>query len=266
MLKLPLLILLYQKMDAFTKIKNLLLDILFPPICLSCKIDLVTNEKENKICKKCADSITSNSSFFCPVCENRVPEDKKTCHKDSKFLLAAATSYQTDAAKNLIWFLKYKKWQGLIKIMEPIIYKYLSNLNYDFSEFIVMPVPLHKDRLQQRGFNQSELIAEIFCHSSAGLTTRKTNGSTTLTTDCRLMTNSLLRNKPTKTQAELKNAEERSKNVKGCFALQNPEEIKNKNIVLVDDVFTTGSTISEAAETLKKSGARKIIAFVFAKA
>jgi ComF family protein len=237
-------------MDILAKIKNVILDILFPPICISCKSNLEENEKQNKVCNKCMESIIPNSSFFCPICENRLPEDKNMCHRNSKFILTAATSYQTSAAKNLIWFLKYRKWRGLVKTMEPIIHKYLDNLKYDFNEFAVMPIPLHKDRLQQRGFNQSELIAEIFC--------RKTN--------CQLITNNLLRIKPTKTQAELKNTKERSENVKGCFTVLNPEEIKNKNIVLVDDVFTTGSTISEAAETLKRAGAKKIIAFVFARA
>lgn len=248
------------------KLKNILLDTLFPPICLSCKNNLLDPEKENKICQKCLDSIQIYSSFFCPKCKSRVPDTalrqaqdiEKSCHKEVKFLLAPATDYQNQAVKNLIWFLKYHKWQGVMKILEPLIDKYLDVLNSNFEDFIVIPIPLHQDRLKERGFNQSELIAEIFSNSSARLTTSKANIT--------LSTNNLKRIKLTKNQAELKNIEEREENIKNCFKLNNPEKIKNKNIILVDDVFTTGSTMNEAVKILKQAGAKKIIAFVFAKA
>ena len=235
-------------MSFIYKLKNALLDVLFPPACLSCLADLSESERENKICKKCLDSIFINSSFFCPKCRARLPDNEKTCHKEIKFLLAAATSYQNQAANNIIKFLKYSRWKGLIRTIGPIITNYLDNLNYDFSDFLVIPIPLHPDRLKERGFNQSELIAEFFCQRN----------------NINIKTN-LKRVRATKIQAELKNSEERRENVKKCFELINPEEIKNKNIVLIDDVFTTGSTMSEAVETLKNAGAKKIIAFVLAK-
>ena len=232
------------------KLKNILLDTLFPPICLSCRNLLLDLEKENKICQKCLDSIQIYSSFFCPKCKNRVPDLEKTCHKEVKFLLAPAADYQNQAVKNLIWFLKYHKWQGVMKIIEPIINRYLDVLNSDFKDFIVIPIPLHPDRLKERGFNQSELIAEIFSRKTKTILER----------------NNLKRIKLTKNQAELKNIEEREENIKNCFKLNNPEKIKNKNIAIVDDVFTTGSTMNEAVKILKQAGAKKIIAFVFAKA
>ncbi|MDO8443068.1 MAG: ComF family protein [bacterium] len=242
-------------LEKLTKIKNILLDILFPPICLSCKSCLPETERSRKVCQKCLGSIQIYSSFFCPKCKSRVPDTEKSCHKEIKFLLAPATDYQNLTVKNLIWFLKYHKWRGIIKIIKPMIDEYLNMLNYNFRGFVIIPIPLHPDRLKERGFNQSELIAEIFAHSSA-----------ILTTSCHLMTNNLKRVKATKTQAELKNINERIKNIENCFALDNPKEIENKNIVLVDDVFTTGSTMSEAVKILKQAGAKKIIAFVFAKA
>ena len=253
-------------LEKLTKIKSVLLDILFPPICLSCKSYLpgtaaspkageprpafAGREKDNKICKKCLESIQIYSSFFCPKCKSRVPDAEKSCHKEIKFLLAPAADYQNQTVKNLVWFLKYHKWQSLTNILEPIINNYLDILDCDFEDFIVIPVPLHPDRLKERGFNQSELIAEIF--------SRKTKTILEL--------NNLKRVKATKTQAELKNINERIKNIENCFALNNPKEIENKNIVLVDDVFTTGSTMNEAVKILKQAGAKKIIAFVFAKA
>ena len=237
-------------MDILSKIKIIILDILFPPICLGCQSPLLETERDNRICQKCLGSIQIYSSFYCPKCKSRVPNEEKTCHKEIKFLLAPAADYQNRAVKNLIWFLKYHRWQSIIKVFEPIINNYLGILNYNFKDFVIIPIPLHSDRLKERGFNQSELIAKIF--------SQKTNTV--------LNINNLKRIRATENQAELKNIDERTKNVKSCFVLNNPSEVENKNIILVDDVFTTGSTMSEAVKILKQAGAKKLIAFVFAKA
>ncbi len=230
-------------MDILKKLKNIILDILFPPICLSCKNLLLETEIKDKICTKCLESIQIYSSFFCPKCKSRIPNEEKSCHKEIKFLLAPVTDYQNSAVKNLIWFLKYHKWQSIIKIIKPVIESYLDILNYDFKNFIIIPIPLHSDRLQERSFNQSELIAEIISRK-IGISLNKDN---------------LKRTKSTKNQAELKNINERIANIENCFALSNPKEINNKNIILVDDVFTSGSTMSEAVKILKQAGAKKIM-------
>lgn len=236
-------------MSLLKKLKNAVLDVLFPPICLSCQNFLFPEEKENKICRKCLDSVFVHSSFFCSICKARRPDDKKICHQEAKYILAAATDYQNDMVRNLIHFLKYNGWSGLIKTIEPSLQKYFENLNYNFSEFIIIPIPLHRERLRERGFNQAELIAEVAVKFL----------------NIPLEKDILKRIKETETQAKLKNSDERKINVQKCFALENPEKIKNKKIILVDDVHTSGATISEAARILKSAGAKKIIAFVFAK-
>jgi ComF family protein len=237
-------------MDILEKLKELILDILFPAICLNCKNNLACSEKENGVCEKCLGSIQIYSSFFCPKCRSRIPNEEKSCHKEIKFLLAPATDYQNQTIKNMIWSLKYRKWQSITKIIKPLICSYLDILNYDFTDYLLIPIPLHSDRLRERGFNQSELITEMI--------SQKTNAISS--------TNNLKRIKATEKQAELKNINERINNVEKCFALNDPNEVKGKNIIIVDDVFTTGSTISEAVKILKQAGAKKIIAFVFAKA
>ena len=236
-------------MNIPSKVKNIILDILFPPICLNCKNDLIDQEKENKICQKCLESIQTYSSFFCPKCKSRVPDMEKSCHKEIKFLLAPVTDYQNPTIKNLIWFLKYHKWQSIVKIIKPLINNYLDILRFDFKDFIIIPVPLHSDRFKERGFNQSELISKIFSDI----------------TKAPLDINNLKRIKATKNQAELKNVNERIANMENCFSLINPKVIENKDIVLVDDVFTSGSTMNEAVKVLKAAGVKKIVAFVFAK-
>lgn len=236
-------------MIFFYKVKNIFLNILFPLVCLSCKNDLQEDEIENRVCNKCLKSIIINSSFCCPRCNARFAENKKTCHLGSKYLLASATSYNDKVIKNIVHFLKYKKWKSLENIIKPIIEKYIESIDYNFNDFIVVPIPLHSDRQKERGFNQAEIIGKII--------------STKL--NLALENQIIKRNRYTEPQAKSKTSEERKNNIKNCFSIVNLEKIKNKNIILVDDIHTTGSTINEASETLKCAGVKKIIAFVLAK-
>ncbi|TSC96593.1 MAG: putative amidophosphoribosyltransferase [Parcubacteria group bacterium Athens0714_26] len=236
-------------MELIAKIKDLFLDILFPPQCLNCQVTLKDHEKENAICGKCLNGIILNTTFFCPVCKARLPDNRKICHKDSNYLLAAATGYNNETIKNLIWVFKYKKWRRLKKPLGDLLINYLENIDYDFKDYMVIPIPLHKKRERERGFNQSKLLAEIAAEKL------KIN----------LVTNCLKRTKNTKIQAELKELNQRKQNIENCFAVENPDAIKNKNIILVDDVHTSGTTMGEATNVLRVAGAKKIIALVIAK-
>jgi len=110
-------------------------------------------------------------------------------------------------------------------------------------------MPLHKNREEKRGFNQSELLSEEI---SKILTLPIINGA-------------ILRIKETKPQAELRGWEQRKVNMEKSFSVSNPEKIAGKNIILVDDVCTSGATANEAVKTLKENGAKKIIVLVVAK-
>lgn len=100
---------------------------------------------------------------------------------------------------------------------------------------VVMPVPLHKERLKQRGFNQSLLLA------------REVAGALGLSVDYK----SLKRIRPTAPQAELK-SDERRKNVRGAFEVKSPARVRAKKVLLIDDIYTTGATVGECARVLKK--------------
>ena len=115
--------------------------------------------------------------------------------------------------------------------------------------YLIVPIPLHSKRRRERGFNQAELLAKTISEN-LGL----------------LPTNALERTKNTKAQAKLKKSECREENVAGCFKIKNPESVRDKNIILVDDVFTSGATMNEAVKILKENGAKRIIALVAAKA
>ncbi|MDD5430631.1 MAG: ComF family protein [Candidatus Pacebacteria bacterium] len=237
-------------MNPIKNLKTLILDILFPPLCLNCRTHMEKEEIKTGMCWKCLNGIVLNSSFFCPICKARLPDGIKTCHKDSKYLLAAAANYNNDAVKNIIWHFKYRGWQKLQNILGNFLTGYLQTLNTNFEAFIIVPVPLHKNKQRKRGFNQAEILGKIAAeHLNIVMEAR-----------C------LKRIKNTATQAELKNHELRKKNVANCFFVENPDLIRDKNILLIDDVFTSGSTINEAVNVLRANGAKKIIAFVAAKA
>jgi ComF family protein len=114
---------------------------------------------------------------------------------------------------------------------------------------IIMPVPLHKKRLKERGFNQALLLAHRMSQ-----------------THCvPYCCDNLYRARPTRPQVGL-TGEERVRNVAGAFALRQPEDVAGRNVVLVDDVFTTGATMNECASVLKQAGAAQVTALTLAMA
>jgi len=248
----------------FIKAKNIALDILFPPICLNCQKPI--DDRNKLVCEKCLSLIKFNNTLFCPVCRARLPENKKICHCYIKaesrgsiqklrfsYLLGAAGNYDDPILQNLIHYFKYKSFKGLAPILGEIVLKYFKNLfgNWDlgFGNFIIVPIPLYPKKERQRGFNQAKLIAEFL--------SKKLNLE---------LIEPLKRIKNTEPQAKLKDQEKRLENILGCFKIENPGQIRGKNILLIDDVFTSGATINEAVKILKTNGALKIIALVLAKA
>ena len=114
---------------------------------------------------------------------------------------------------------------------------------------LIIPIPLSKKRLRERGFNQAELIANLLAEKMS----------------VKIACNILEKIKHTETQVKVKNRENRLKNLKGRFKVSHPRLLKEKTIILVDDVATTGATLFEAGRVLKKSGAKKVVPVVVAK-
>ena len=159
--------------------------------------------------------------------------------------------------KKAVWFLKYKGKKLLASVFAEVVYgrilEELSDLSImeNFTDIILIPIPLSSDRYRERGFNQAELICKEL--------TKLDNN-----VNFKLENNILIKIKDTKHQARIENRSERLKNIIDSFVVKNTEKIKNKNIILIDDVTTTGATLSEARKILKRAGARKIIAFTVA--
>lgn len=223
-----------------------LFNLIFPPLCLNCR-EIIENNAA--ICDGCLLKIALNQTLFCGKCGARLPDNKKVCHKDFSYLLGTAASYGDEILKNLIHGLKFQFVKSAARPLGQLLVQYTEKLGLPIGNFSVLPIPLSNRRLKERGFNQSELIANVFADHF----------------QLPLETNCLARVKNTVPQSETRNLIERRENVKGCFSLVNDALIWNKNIILIDDVTTSGATLFEAATVLKNAGARKIIALAVAR-
>lgn len=189
-------------------------------------------------------------TLFCPVCKARQARNIKICHKYSQYKLGAATAYSNDVIRKLIWQLKYRGKTGNALILGNLLIRYLETCNLKLETFIIVPIPLSKKRLRRRGYNQANLIARLVAEHFGLLIEER----------------ALVRQKDAKPQMEIKDWDERKKNVFNCFGVTRPDLIKGRSILLIDDVFTSGATMNDAAHALKDFGAKQIIGLVIAKA
>lgn len=159
----------------------------------------------------------------------------------------AACRYE-GTVKEAVHLLKYKGKLILINQLSEIMIKYASE-NMPTSEIdFIIPVPLHRLRLKEREFNQSEVLAS------------KLAGYFNIP----MLNNALRRTRLTVPQTNL-SKEERGKSLKGAFGVINHKLIEGKNILLIDDVFTTGSTANECAKVLIEAKAAEVNIFTLAK-
>jgi competence protein ComFC len=166
-------------------------------------------------------------------------------------------SYRHPLIKRAIWELKYRRNEKITRLLAEILYeKIIAELEDEdsFANFkspLLVPIPISKKRLRARGYNQTELLAEAL----EALDDRR---SFTVGRDL------LHKTKETLPQTLMKDRERRLANLNGCFEVKNPDLVCGRNIILIDDVTTTGSTVSEATQTLKNAGAKRVITFTLA--
>jgi len=215
-------------------LKNIItkiLDLLFPNSCIGCKI------KNTPLCDECISKIGETSY-------NTPSVTSVFCYKDT-------------VIKKSIWSLKYNNNKNISTVFAKMLYdRMLEDLSdekifSDFEKSLLIPIPLSKKSRKIRGYNHAELIA-------IEISKLDNNNSFTLSK------NVLYKIKDTPSQVSIKDKKERLKNLKGCFFVKDNEKISNKNIILIDDVTTTGATINEARKTLLAAGAKKVIAFTVA--
>lgn len=251
--KIPIFFLFYRKFCdiVIVMLKKILVHILFPQFCLNCKREGVL------VCEDCLSSIDLSEFNYCPFCQTpKRVFTEGTCSSHRKMKLSglfSATSYQNPLVKKIISKFKYEPFlKNLTSPLTSLIIAHfllsenkLISQNKENSGFL--PVPLAKFRERWRGFNQAALIAQ------------------TLSKFYKIpLFNNLIKTKQTQPQVELKK-KEREKNIRGVFTVKNPREIRGKRIFLVDDVFTTGSTMEECARILREAGCREVWGIVVAR-
>jgi len=224
-----------------------ILNILFPEICPVCKKPS-REHKTAPICPECWQTIHIYKGPSCQRCGKPLVSDVSItcggCLEDEPFFkYARSAGLYEGALREAINIFKYYRVKRLSKPLSEIMLKIADPLGID----IVIPVPLSKKRLREREFNQSALLAKHLADYT----------NTKLVADC------LIKIKETRSQVGL-SAKERQVNVRGAFGIINEDLINGKNIILVDDVFTTGATIRECSKLLKRKGARNIYVLTLA--
>lgn len=163
------------------------------------------------------------------------------------FVRATAYGSYESGLRELIHLLKYEQIRPAANVLGRMLAEAIEDLlpSFGSAPVVVVPVPLHRDKLRQRGFNQAELIAR------AALKLSPAKDQLLSSADV------LVRERPTQSQTGL-TRHQRRENMRGAFTAADPEEIAGREVLLVDDVFTTGTTVSECARILRRSGATKV--------
>jgi competence protein ComFC len=229
-------------MSLKQKLKTLgsnIFDLIFPISCVNC------GQEGSFLCHKCLPKLERLPNQWCIVCHKPSPFGKTHGNCVSKNTVdgsVSSLSYKNSEVKRVIEIFKYKFIEELSESLADRVASEIKaqNLLEYFSEFVIVPVPLHKRRLNYRGFNQSELLTNSLS-KKLSLDTNK---------------NLIHRIKNTKPQTKL-SKEERKKNLADAFSINTQSSSAGK-FLLVDDVVTTGSTINEMAKVLKKTGASEV--------
>ena len=208
-----------------------ILDIIYPPFCGICG-----KGKNTFLCKKCEEKLKREAVWGKDQYEDKYFENHFYVFKYDGMI------------RNIILNYKFNEKPYLYKSFVNFLNKYQKKyLQFDFYD-IIIPVPISKKRLKLRGYNQSLLIAKDLA----------------VELNTKIMNDILIKQKNNKPQSEL-NKISREQNVKDVYKLLNKDKIINKKILLIDDIYTTGSTVNECSKVLKQAGAEKVDIYTLAK-
>jgi len=231
--------------------------VLFPSNCRICDTPLVRISRL-PVCQECLDAMRPISGGVCTICGERIfspyalngPGEPRCglCRRvEPAFVRATAYGSYESGLRELVHLLKYGGVRPAANVLGRMLAEAIAKLEAELpSDFVVLiPVPLHRTKLRQRGFNQAELIAR------AAL---KIN----LSRDrYRLCAGVLERKRDTTSQTGL-TSHQRRENLRGAFGIAQAEAVKGREVLVVDDVYTTGATVSECARVLRRAGATRV--------
>jgi len=242
-------------MTKFLKTKTFMKDLMFPKFCLGCK-------KEGAyLCQDCRSLLDINEFDYCLCNKNPIivqPWQKtgkcnRCCNKKLSGLYFALPYKEKELTKKLIHQFKYPPYlKELAETLASILIEHFiisqKNTNEIWENSVLIPVPLDKNKQKSRGYNQSEELAKELAKILK----------------IPIISDHLIKTKSTSPQMEL-SKEEREKNLLNAFSINvksggvsDTPPLSRKKIFLVDDVYTTGSTMEECAKTLKQAGLKQV--------
>jgi competence protein ComFC len=213
---------------------EILIGLVFPRCCVGCGKDGIS---------------------ICPNCLSRSPLSTRngTIDKD----IISVFDYRHPIIREAIWLLKYRRHREISHNLGRILYDYLieemaeRTLFSHFTDPLLIAIPSAKARRNFRGFNQAELLMRaIKEHDTENRFT--------------IVPSVLTKKKNTPPQAKIKNKQARLSNLRGAFSVSDTAKVENRNIILIDDVATTGATITEAKRALLAGGAKRVIGLTVA--
>lgn len=208
------------------------------------------------MCSQCLDNIPLLDFQVCPKCEKTITQGGVPCLKCKEGYpldaLVVSARYKDHAMEKIIHTYKYRTAKEIASTLGSLMTRAYLKQTLPLPN-IILPVPLHPRRLRWRGFNQSYLLGKYLgLNLTAGM-------------PIPVYANILMRIRYTSPQMKIKNYSKRKENIINAFSIKLNENIKDKKILLVDDVATTGATLLECAKILKRHGAKKIYAIVIAR-
>ncbi len=231
------------------------LDIIFPPRCHACK-SFITDAGAVHLCARCLEECRLIQSPLCKTCGAPFLTEGGDDHlcggciaQPPRFTAARAAASFSGPVRELIHRFKYNRRVQLCRPLGLLAAQELKPFADATAADLIIPVPLHKKRLRQREFNQAVLLGDVLARQW----------------QLPLCRGNLRRIRWTEPQINL-SAAERVANVRGAFSVADPASLRGKRIILVDDVFTTGSTVAECARVLFKADAAKVYVVTIARA
>ncbi|MFA6378478.1 MAG: ComF family protein [Candidatus Omnitrophota bacterium] len=222
------------------------LDLVYPPQCLLCQAK--PSDKLKILCDVCHEAICFNTPPFCKKCSRHLlaPGEHTLCPQCRKripdFDMAWSATIYNEPMKHLLHLFKYQRKTTLKYLLTDLICTFLEQYHIPIQTFdYLVPIPVHPTKQREREFNQTQLIAELLAkrfHRQISI-------------------NNLIRVKHSRPQAVLEE-KERWTNIKDAFRIRHSFSFKNKSILLIDDLMTTGATACEAAKVCKQAQASSV--------
>ena len=237
-----------------------LFSVLFPSSCRICR-SLLTNISALPVCGECLEKMVALDGVLCSRCGEKLPgrylegEDGPLCPLCQRaaphFRKAVAYGAYDGALRELLHLFKYQRVRSAAPLLGRLLDRALAGTELPV-DLMVIPVPLSRAKQRSRGFNQAEEIARNFVRSRTGASIQ-------------VDTAALIRIRETASQTGLTRVQRRS-NLRGAFAVADRDKVRGRDILIVDDVMTTGTTAGECARVLLKAGANQVFVATVARA